>query len=62
MQLGVVGAVPVLAFFFLFTGGIVSLEWVTLVVFGLVLALASTGLFFLSKATFKREEILTRWK
>jgi ABC-2 type transport system permease protein len=62
MQLGVVGAVPVLAFFFLFTGGIVSLEWVTLVVFGSVLALASTGLFFLSKATFKREEILTRWK
>lgn len=62
MQLGVVGAVPVFAFYFLFMGGIISLEWSTLAVFGLVLALASAGLFFLSKATFRREEILTKWK
>jgi ABC-2 type transport system permease protein len=62
MQLGVIGIGPVLAFYFLFVGGIVSLEWRSLVAFGLMLALASAGLFFLSKATFQREEILTKWK
>jgi ABC-type Na+ efflux pump permease subunit len=62
MQLGVIGIGPVLAFYFLFVGGIVSLEWRALVAFGLMLALASAGLFSLSKATFQREEILTKWK
>ena len=62
MQLGVVGIVPVFAFYFLFMGGIISLEWPTFIAFGLVLALVSAGLFFLSKATFQREEILTKWK
>lgn len=62
MQLGVLGIVPVFAFYFLFMGGIISLEWSTLIAFGLMLALASAGLFFLSKATFRREEILTKWK
>jgi ABC-type Na+ efflux pump permease subunit len=62
MQLGVIGIGPVLAFYFLFVGGIVSLEWRALVAFGLMLALASVGLFSLSRATFQREEILTKWK
>jgi ABC-2 type transport system permease protein len=62
MQLGAVSIIPVFAFHFLFMGGIVSLEWPTLTAFAAVLALASAGLFFLSKATFRREEILTRWK
>ncbi|MDI6819449.1 MAG: ABC transporter permease subunit [Candidatus Hodarchaeaceae archaeon] len=62
MQLGIVGIAPVLLFYFLFMGGIVSLEWMTLVAFGLVLASASAGLFALSKATFQREEILTKWR
>ena len=62
MQLGVVGIVPVLAFYFLFMGGIVSLKWRALVAFGMVLLFTSAGLFALSKATFKREEILTKWK
>lgn len=62
MQLGVLGIIPVLAFYFLFMGGLVSLEWPTLVAFGSLLALVSVGLFFLSKTTFRREEILTKWK
>jgi len=61
-ELGVLGIVPVFAFYFLFMGGIISLEWSTLIAFGLMLALASAGLFLLSKATFRREEILTKWK
>ena len=62
MQLGVIGIGPVLAFYFLFVSGIVSLEWRALVAFGLMLASASVGLFSLSRATFQREEILTKWK
>lgn len=62
MQLGALGIVPVLLFYFLFMGGIVKLEWPTLVVFGLMLTLASAGLFALGKVTFQREEILTKWK
>lgn len=62
MQLSIVEVVPVMAFYFLFMGGIISLEWPTLVAFGLALGSASAGLFALSKATFQREEILTKWK
>jgi ABC-2 type transport system permease protein len=62
MQLGIVGIAPVLAFYFLFMGGVISLEWKALLAFGLALASASAGLFALSKATFQREEILTKWK
>lgn len=62
MQLGVVGIVPVLAFYLLFVGGLLSLEWPTLVMFALVLGLASAGMFAFSKMTLQRESILTRWK
>jgi len=62
MQLGIVGIAPVLAFYFLFMGGIISLEWRALLAFGLALASTSAALFALSKATFQREEILTKWR
>lgn len=62
MQLGIVGIAPVLLFYFLFILGIISLERAVLAAFGLALALSSAGLFALSKATFQREEILTKWK
>ncbi len=62
MQLGGSSVVPVVAFYFLFLGGIISLNLITLVGFALVLVLASVGLFAFSKVTFRREEILTRWK
>jgi len=62
MQLSVLEMVPIMAFYFLFMGGIISLEWPALTAFAFALALVSIGLFSLSKATFQREEILTRWK
>jgi ABC-type transport system involved in multi-copper enzyme maturation permease subunit len=62
MQLSAIAIFPVLAFYFLFLSGVISLDWSTLAVFALVLGLASMGLFYLSKATFRREEILTKWK
>lgn len=62
MQLGVVGIAPVLAFYFLFMSGLLSLEWPTLVAFTLILGLTSAGLFIFGKVTFRRESILTRWK
>ncbi|MFH1821135.1 MAG: hypothetical protein ABH852_01660 [Methanobacteriota archaeon] len=62
MQLGPVAIVPILGFYFLFLSGLLVLDWLTLLVYALILALASLGLFTLSKATFQREEILTKWK
>jgi len=61
-QLSAIGLFPVMVFYFLFIGGIVLLNWTTLVLFAIVLGLMGLGLFLLSKATFKREEILTKWK
>ncbi len=43
-------------------GGILALDGVTLTLYALILAAAGFGLFALSKATFRREEILTKWK
>jgi len=62
MQLGPVAIVPILGFYFMFLSGSLTLDWVTLLAYALILALASLGLFVLSKATFQREEILTKWK
>jgi ABC-2 type transport system permease protein len=62
MQLGPVAIVPILGFYFLFLSGLLTLDWLTLLAFALILAAASIGLFALSKATFRREEILTKWK
>lgn len=61
MQLGALGVLPLMAFYVLFVGGILSLESLTLVAFALVLISASAGLFALGKVTFQREKILTRW-
>jgi ABC-2 type transport system permease protein len=62
MQLSSIVILPVMTFYFLFLSGVITLEWQTMTAFALVLALASAGLFYLSRATFKREEILTKWK
>ena len=61
-QLSGMAIVPVLAFYFLFIGGVVALDGMGLAVFALTLILADAGLFYLSKVTFQREEILTKWK
>jgi ABC-2 type transport system permease protein len=62
VQLGTVAAVPIFAFYGLFIAGIVKLDFLTMLLFGLLLLAASAGLFLLGKATFKREEILTKWR
>jgi len=62
MQLGPVAIIPILGFYFLFLSGLLVLDWLVLLIYALVLALASLGVFVLSKATFRREEILTKWK
>jgi ABC-type Na+ efflux pump permease subunit len=62
IQLGIVGIAPVFVFYSLIALGYASLDWVTLGVFAICLILVNGGLFSLSKATFRREEILTRWK
>ncbi|TDA33131.1 MAG: hypothetical protein DSO03_01035 [Hadesarchaea archaeon] len=62
MQLGGVAILPVLAFYFLCMGGILPLGKLALAGFGVLLASAASGLFLLGKRTFRREEILTRWK
>jgi hypothetical protein len=62
MQLGALSVLPALALYLLFAGGIVRMEGRTLLAFGLVLGLASAGLFSLARATFRREEILIRWR
>ena len=62
MQLSSIAILPVMAFYFLFLSGVVSLDWPAMAAFAFALALAGVGLFFLSKATFRREEILTKWK
>lgn len=61
-QLGVVAGVPVFAFYFLFIGGILALEPLTLLTFFLVLLSLTLALYFVSRVTFRREEILTKWK
>ncbi len=62
MQLGPVAIVPILGFYFMFLSGLVTLDWPTYLAFALFMAAASLGTFALSKATFRREEILTKWK
>ncbi|MEM4188440.1 MAG: ABC transporter permease subunit [Candidatus Hadarchaeum sp.] len=61
-QLSGVTTIPVLGFYFLFLGGFLRLNWVELAVFAALLIFADLGLYYLSKMTFRREEILTKWK
>jgi excisionase family DNA binding protein len=62
MQIGSLSILPFLAFYLMFLSGILSLDIVPLVTFAGVLGAASAALYLLSRATFRREEILTRWK
>ncbi|MBC7219505.1 MAG: ABC transporter permease [Hadesarchaea archaeon] len=61
-QLSGVTVFPVLGFYFLFIGGFLRLDWVELALFAALLVFADLGLYYLSKMTFRREEILTKWK
>jgi ABC-type Na+ efflux pump permease subunit len=54
--------IPFVAVFFAGAEGIFSFNVVNLLIFSAVVAIADVVLFFLSRSTFKREDILTKWK
>ncbi len=54
--------IPFVAVFFVGVEGIFSFSIGNLLIFAAVVLIADIILFFLSKSTFKREEILTKWK
>jgi ABC-2 type transport system permease protein len=60
-QLGGLAAVPGLGLYIALLSGAFSLSMTSLAVIGGVLVIADAGLFLAARATFHREEILTRW-
>ena len=54
--------IPFLAVFFAGAEGIFSFSILKLLIFSAVLLILDLVMFFVSKSTFKREEILTKWK
>lgn len=54
--------IPFIAVFVAGVEGIITFNIPTLIVFALIVLIIDVVLFFVSKSTFKREEILTKWK
>jgi hypothetical protein len=54
--------IPFVVVFFAGAEGIFAFSVDNLLIFSGIVVIADVILFFLSKATFKREEILTKWK
>jgi ABC-2 type transport system permease protein len=54
--------IPFMGVFLAGVEGIISLDLDTLLIISVVVLLFDVVLFFVSKSTFKREEILTKWK
>jgi ABC-2 type transport system permease protein len=54
--------IPFVAVFFAGVEGIFTFSFENLLVFAVIVLVVDAVVFFLSKATFKREEILTKWK
>lgn len=54
--------IPFLVVFFFGAEGIIPFDVNTLLIFSLIVFLFDVGLYFVSKSTFNREEILTKWK
>jgi ABC-2 type transport system permease protein len=54
--------IPFMGFFLAGTEGIVAFDAETLLIVSAVVLVADVALFFLSRSTFNREEILTKWK
>jgi ABC-type Na+ efflux pump permease subunit len=54
--------VPFMAVFVAGVEGIITLSITTLLIFAGGVAIFDVGLYFVSKGTFRREEILTKWK
>jgi ABC-type Na+ efflux pump permease subunit len=54
--------IPFVVVFFLGTEGVFSFSVANLLIFSAVVLIIDVALYFLSRATFSREEILTKWK
>ena len=61
-QIGSLMFIPFMAFFLAGVEGIIAFSIDNLLILAGIILIADVILFFLSKATFKREEILTKWK
>jgi hypothetical protein len=60
-QLGSLAALPGVVIYISLLSGAFTLDLISLAVMCGVLAIVSAGLFVAARATFHREEILTRW-
>ncbi|MFA5572906.1 MAG: ABC transporter permease subunit [Candidatus Bathyarchaeia archaeon] len=61
-QLGMLLLIPFALVFIAGVTGVITFEISNLLIFSLFLIIVDIALFLLSKSTFKREEILTKWK
>ena len=61
-QLGSLVVVPLFAIYLLSEIRLISIDTTSLSIISAILLVADVVLFYLSRATFRREEILTRWK
>ncbi len=61
-QIGGLMFIPFMGVFLAGVEGIFPFNAGNLLIFSAVVSLADAALFFLSTSTFKREEILTKWK
>ncbi len=61
-QLGTLLLIPFALVFVAGVTGVITFDISNLLLFSLILAFVDVALFFLSKSTFNREEILTKWK
>lgn len=61
-QLGILLFIPFIAVYVLLETNTLSLNIVNLLVISLILLIIDVGIFYLNKATFNRDKILTRWK
>jgi ABC-2 type transport system permease protein len=61
-QLGTLVAIPFFGLYFLSEVGIFTFNDQNLLILGSVILVVDIGIFFVSRATFQREQILARWK
>jgi ABC-2 type transport system permease protein len=61
-QLAALIIIPIIVLYLLTELSVITLDVNTLLIIAGIIALIDIGLFFASRATFQREEILTKWK
>jgi len=61
-QLGMLLFIPFMGVYILLVTNVISLNIINLLVISIILLVIDAFLFYISKATFRRDEILTKWK